>query len=145
MRYFVNTSAGQPIVAGGFTFDFELVGLRGGSWFGILAVEDDSAASALLDAGLTSVGEISFDRYDSEKKKAPQANPSLTSSHLPSQPPPPLPGMAVAERVGSLTPPPQVSDTSRVIESQTLESTDAAPPEEDLLKEVAKSKRRAQT
>jgi len=134
MRYFVNTSAGQPIAAGSFSFDFELIGLRGGSWFGILAVELDSAASALLDLNLPTIGEINQERYDSEKKKELQGNPSLTSFPPPSQPLPIHPAMAVADRVGSLSPPPQVSSQERTIESTTLESADVSPPEEELLR-----------
>lgn len=143
MRFLINTSAGKPLVAGGFTFDFELVGHRGGSWFGILAVED-SAASALLALGLPTIGEITEQAYDSQKKKSPQADQPSRPSAQPWQTTRPRQGQAVAERVGSLIAPLQVSKPSSVIESATLKSAEIHPPEEELLKEVVKSRRTPQ-
>lgn len=143
MRYFINTSAGRPVVASGMTFDFELVGHGGGSWVGILAV-DDSAASALLALNSPTIGEITEESYNSQKKKTPQPSQSSANSVLPWPTPRPLQGMAVAERVGSLTPPLQDSKIAAVIESATLKSAEINPPEEELLKEVVKPKSRPQ-
>lgn len=144
MRYLINTSAGRPLVASGMTFDFELVGHRGGSWFGILAVED-SAASALLALGLPTIGEITEESYNSQKKKSPQAGQPSRHSAQPWQTTKPPQGVAVAERVGSLIAPLPASKPGSVIESATLKSAEIHPPEEELLKEVVKSRPRPQT
>lgn len=141
MRYFINTSTipGRPVTVGDSSFTFEPVGLRGGSWSGILAVEE-SAASILASAGIPTIGEITEERYESEKKKAATSNPSLASL-TPPQDNPSL-QVRVAERAGSLTPPPTVSEPAeRPIESQTLESAEVTPPTEELLKEVTKPKK----
>ncbi len=98
MRYFVNASAAKPVVVGGHSFVFELVGLRGGSWLGILAV-DEPAASILAGALSSTLSEINFERYESLKKKS-SANqgtspawPKQTSTN---------PSLAVADHAGHL-------------------------------------------
>ena len=77
MRYFLSTSAALPVHVGGFAFEFEPVALRGGSWLGVLAVEDDSAASALASSGIGSVSEIDLAKYDGLKKKTMGAQNAL--------------------------------------------------------------------
>ena len=45
-RYFLTTNVSRSFTASGFSFsDFEPVGQRGGSWFGVLAVADEAAAA----------------------------------------------------------------------------------------------------
>lgn len=145
MRYFICTSANRPWILGGVTYVFEPIGLRGGSWLGVLAV-DEPAASTILAAGLPpQISEITQERYDSEKKKvaAEQAR------SMPSAPPPPtgnpLLGV-VAARAGAPTdrrsaePAPAAS---AALASETLETTDQTPPAEPLLEEQARPKKRA--
>lgn len=69
--YFLTVNASRPSTAGGLTFVFEPVSNRGGSWLGVLAVEEDSAASTLRSALPQGVEEITFERYDGLKKKRP--------------------------------------------------------------------------
>lgn len=80
MRYFLTTNASRPHNAGGFAFEFEPVSNRGGSWLGVLAVGEVSAANALAGAlasgELQGVDEITAERYDGLKKK-------LTARRLP--------------------------------------------------------------
>ena len=77
VRYFLNTAAAKPVVAGGYTFEFELVGLRGGSWLGILAV-DEPAASVLAAAHPSNTDEISLEIYNLQKKKVVGYSASIT-------------------------------------------------------------------
>lgn len=100
MRYFLSTAAAKPVSAGGYEFAFELVGLRGGSWLGVLAESDDARGAALAAARTPNVDEIDEATYDSQKKKS-SANPP-NSPAWPNQRPNP-PALAVAERAGSLT------------------------------------------
>ena len=64
-RYFKSLGAGRPITLGGRSFTFEPVEPMGGSWAGVLAVDEESAATILAGAGL----EISEARYNELKKK----------------------------------------------------------------------------
>ena len=128
MRYFLNTSAAKPITAGGMTFEFELVGLRGGSWLGILAVADDAAASVL--AGTPNSEEISLEKYEEIKKKSP-AQPT-TSNSRPAQPLPPSPSFAVADPVGRPTASP-IASPVECLTPVTLLTTSHEPPAEQLL------------
>lgn len=100
-RYFLNTNAQRPFVAVGHEFKFDLVGQRGGSWLGVLAVEDDSIASILAGACPgSSVEEISAEKYESEKKKAGGSSIATLPSLLQ---PRPAPSLAVADPVGPAT------------------------------------------
>ncbi len=128
MRFFLNTSAAKPITAGGMTFEFELVGLRGGSWLGILAVADDAAASIL--AATDNSEEIPEANYEELKKKSPTA--PTTSNSPRAQPQPPSPSFAVAEPVGRPTASPIVSP-STTLTPITLLTTKQEPPVEQLL------------
>lgn len=144
MRYFVCTAANRPWIAGDQTFTFEPIGLRGGSWLGVLAV-DEPAASILAGSGLAQISEISEERYLTEKKKVAQEQ----VLSRPSAPPPPMgnPLMGpVAARAGALTTP--ISETpeakaqaSEVLQSDTLLSTDQTPPPEPLLEDSSRAQR----
>ena len=68
-RYFICTNASRNYAAGGISFPFEPVALRGGSWLGVLAVDEESAANILLSANFEQVAEVNLERYDSLKKK----------------------------------------------------------------------------
>lgn len=139
MRYFVNTSAAKPVTAGGHTFTFELVGLRGGSWLGILAV-DEPAASILAGKISNTISEVAFAQYESLKKNlsANQGNspawPRQTSTN---------PSHAIAEpaalptslRGGSK---PVDHNSTANITAVSLLTTANHPPAEPLLAAVTK-------
>ena len=126
MRYFLKTSVTQPLTLAGFTFEFEPVAIRGGSWFGVLAVEDDSAANALAEYGMD-VGEITQARYESEKKKTIQASLSVPEEQLKQLIEPALPPLAE----------PATSHTNRISDDVAslgeLTTTDQSPPREPLI------------
>lgn len=82
-RYFQSAVTGRPFEAGGRSFIFEPVEPMGGSWLGVLAVDDESAASILS----TSEGawEITQEKFDALKKKRSGA---ATDRGLPPSPSP---------------------------------------------------------
>ncbi len=138
MRYLVSTNASRPVLAVGRSFEFEPVSLRGGTWLGILAVDDESAAGILASAH-DGVDEITFERYDSLKKKL--------TANSPSSPAWPTPlteerGVAVAEPVGRSIAP-TTAKAAPSAQAVSLETTSAQPPFEALLAGVGKTKRRA--
>ena len=141
MRYFLNTTAAKPIVAGGFTFRFELVGLRGGSWLGILAV-DEPAASVLAAARPPNTDEITLEIYEHQKKKQ-----SANLPHSPSwpQPTPQEPALAIADRAGlptSLAASKPVDHNSTAnITAVSLLTTLNSPPAEPLLAQAVGKRR----
>jgi len=138
MRYLVSTNALRPLLAAGRSFEFEPVSLRGGTWLGILAVDDESAAG-ILASSHDGVDEIPFERYDSLKKKLTANSPSS-----PAWPTPPIAerGVAVAEPVGRSIAP-TTAKAAPVAQSVNLKTTTAQPPFEPLLAGVVKTKRRA--
>jgi hypothetical protein len=137
MRYFLNTSAAKPVVAGGETFEFELVGLRGGSWLGILAL-DEPRASVLAAARAPNTDEISEEIYLVQKKKlsVTPSNSSERRTQSSSEP-----ALTVADRVGSLTPPAAskaIAPNSTSITAVSLMMTSNSPPPEPLLSQAPK-------
>lgn len=142
MRYFLNTSAGRPVVAAGQTFEFELVGLRGGSWLGILALEEPGA-SILAAARAVNTDEISEEIYLIQKKKS-SANPP-NSPAWPRQSAT-NPALAIADRAGSPTSPGDFDrapnpatapgggpNSTSGVSAVSLMTTTHAPPDEPLL------------
>lgn len=83
-RYFQTTNASRPYKADGFTFHFEPTAQIGGVWSGALAVEDESAASALAGAKFPQVTELTDEEFAALKKKPSQRSTSLAP--LPRQP-----------------------------------------------------------
>lgn len=138
MRYFICTAANRVYTAGGQPFNFEPVGPRGGSWLGILAVEEP-AASVLAAADIAQIGEISEERYMDEKKKLTELTQTSRPSQVPSQRmgnPLIIPG--VADRVGSLTPPTSAElekKPDEQVDGRVLETTDQQPPVDPVLEE----------
>lgn len=144
MRYFLSINASRPTVAGGFTFTFEPVQNRGGSWLGVLAVEEDSTASTLAGSGAFGVEEISFDRYDGLKKKVSPVTTSTSASPLPRRvrtPGDAVEGVRLVEQrarapgVGNPLIPRREAPAAppTPVESVSLQSTTAQPPSEPLL------------
>lgn len=134
MRYFLTTDAARVYTLGGFSFAFEPVRLQGGSWLGVLAV-DEPAASILASFHPSGTDEISIERYDSLKKKG-------TADQGPGwgRPPRANPALAVADRVGAPIGPTTASpakvpdhNSTAHITAVTLLTTSATPPNEPLL------------
>ena len=138
MRYFLTINASHPYIAGGLTFSFEPVQNRGGSWLGVLSVDDESAASALAAAGLYGVAEIEEERFLSLKKKLTGTPDALNGSPKPQRVRTPA---ANAEGVRLVEPSgrtrgvgnPLIELPAPKVEAVTLQSTSAEPPREALL------------
>jgi len=148
-RYFLTINASHPYIADGLTFSFEPVQNRGGSWLGVLAVEEDSAASALASASLYGVDEITQERYDTLKKKLTGTPIGSSASRLPQRvrtPGASAAGVRLVEPqagtrgVGNpLIPRPA---PVAVAESVSLQTTSAEPPHEALLTDTTLTKKR---
>lgn len=133
-RYFIATNASRGYATEGRTFVFEPVSLRGGSWLGVLALEDDSEASILLSGGFEQVAEVNLARYEDLKKKQAGLPTNSPVSPLP------LPGVAGvvgqssvpgAKAVDLSTDP----NSTAGITSVTLLGRDVTPPHEPLLEQ----------
>lgn len=142
VRYFQSIVTGRPLSVGGRSFIFEPVEPMGGSWTGVLAVDDESAASVLANGG-GSVWEITAQKYDELKKKRSGAgtSPGLGSSQPPRQPPLAIVVAESAERAERPTS--STAEAGRRAEdggqktevgpSVELVTTKAQPPPEPLL------------
>lgn len=141
-RYFQAFVTTRPIEAGGQQFTFERVEPMGGSWLGVLAVDDESAANKLADAGM----EISKERYDSLKKKVTEgaSRPVSALSQMPQPPPVPLEVSANRAAVSgnSGVEQAEVAPARAAIISVDLQTTDRKPPPEPLVDTVEPKKRR---
>lgn len=155
-RYFQAFVTARPIVVDGQSFTFERVEPMGGSWLGVLAVDDPVAANKLAAAGY----EIDQARYDSLKKKVTGAGraPVLPQSRQPQLPPQPLaqsaspaghhgssgdsgPTGAAGLSAESAS---QSTETRAPLASVSLLTTNKKPPTEPLLDTgVRKTRRRA--
>lgn len=110
MRYFKTSNASRQYRAGGSLFSFEPVDQIGGSWLGVLALEE-SDASILAAANLPQVEAITEADYDALKKKPPARSASLQGPLVEQPSPPPRPAaQVVASRA------PQVSEGGGAIE-----------------------------
>ena len=139
-RYFLTINASHPYIAGGLTFVFEPVQNRGGSWLGVLAVEEDSAASALAAAHLFGVEEITDERFENLKKKITGTPSGPSASPRPRRVPTPGAGAEGVRLVEPSGRTPGVGNPliprpapTQVIESVSLQTTTAQPPAEALL------------
>jgi hypothetical protein len=80
LRYFTTRNATRPFKTGGLAFEFEpYEQIGGGSWLGVLAV-DDPAASILTEADFPQVSEIDADAYEAIKKKIQEAQQLLRNN-----------------------------------------------------------------
>jgi hypothetical protein len=76
-RYFTTRNASRPFKAGGLAFEFEpYEQTGGGSWLGVLAVEEP-AASILAGKFTGIIIEIDVDAYEAIKKKIQEARQQL--------------------------------------------------------------------
>lgn len=139
-RYFLSTNASRNYISGGRSFEFEPIALRGGSWFGVLALDEESDANILLSAGFPQVDEIDFATYDAQKKKVETREPSTFQNSLPR--PNPV-GLAVAPVVGQSSAPGGAPDLSKDpnstshLSAVSLMSGSVTPPHEPLLEQPA--------
>lgn len=134
MRYFLTTNASLPVNTPAGSFIFEPVGQRGGSWFGVLAVADDAAASSLV--GALTVDEITEEHFNRVKKKTQHSNYSteFLSNPAPVLPSPPAPDVAPV-----VVPTPTATEIGPSVD---LAVTNDVPPHEPLLEEAPKKKGR---
>lgn len=139
-RYFQSLGAGHAIEIGGRSFIFEPVEPMGGSWVGVLATDEESAANILASANL----EITQEAYDRIKKKVmavtePALGPSRT---LPRPPPQPIVVDAVRaeDRINFTSAKPVVEQPTK---SVVLTTTKLRPPAEPLIDAPPEKKRRA--
>lgn len=134
MRYFLTMLADRPVVAGGKAFNFEPVGNRGGSWLGVLAVDDESDANSLAGSASHTLEEISLEQYE-VKKKALTATPNASPASTRLPPSNPL-DHVVADRAGS-TSPTFVNNggpnSTAGISAVTILTTPRQPPAEAIL------------
>ena len=143
-RYFQSTVTGRPLYVGGRSFIFEPVEPMGGSWLGVLAVDDESSAN-ILAAETVAVWEITADKYESLKKKLQSTATSrdFAPSQTPQLPPQPLVASAgVAERQAASTTDAVKSAPAATVPSVTLATTDKSPPVEPLLESVATKRKK---
>lgn len=139
-RYFITTNAALTFAAGGINFPFEPVAQRGGSWLGVLALDNPSDADILISAGFQQVDEINEARFDSLKKK-PVASPSNSPVWPTNQKPV---GLVVAPVVGQSSghggSPVDLSkdpNSTAMMSSVSLLSGAVTPPHEPLLEQPA--------
>lgn len=135
-RFFVTTNASRTYAAGGINFPFEPVSQRGGSWLGVLALDNETEASILLSAGFPQVAEITEERYQLEKKKLePRQN---SSPVLPTKPVPVagvagVAGQSSVRGVAKGVDPAKDPNSTALLTSVTLLGSRATPPHEPLL------------
>lgn len=141
-RYFQSLGAGRPINLGGRTFIFEPVEPMGGSWAGVLAVDEESAANILASAGL----EIDEARYlELKKKVAGRAQDSTPSRRPPNLPPQPIVVSAsrAEDRIASTSEAATPAPDAKATEDFELATTSAQPPVEAVLMNDAPKRRKS--
>ncbi|HUD74517.1 MAG TPA: hypothetical protein VMQ76_05545 [Terracidiphilus sp.] len=141
-RYFQSPVVGRPLMVGGQPFVFEPCEPMGGSWLGVLALDEPSASvlGAVAAGGTPTVWEITEAQYDKAKKKTQtEANVSRGfPRRLPSPPPSPADAVAAGEATNSQSGgEPGVRDQPSV----TLQYTDQQPPIEPLLQDAGERRR----
>lgn len=144
LRYFTSLVTGRPLEVGGRSFIFEPVTPRGGGWLGVLAVEDESAAS-ILASFPDRVSEISEEQYDVFKKKRSGQATTPVSAQSPTPQPKPQPlvpsVVLAAPRTNSISTEVPAAVSESVETSVSLKVTDKEPPPEPLLDVAPKKKR----
>lgn len=130
-------------MVGDRSFVFEPVEPMGGSWLGVLAVDDESAASYLLANG---IDEISAEQFEALKKKRMGAGTAqgYVPSRTPQLPRQPLEVAAspADRRIDSVSEPAGGSAANR-LGGVTLLTTNKLPPAEPLLEAGAPKRRKA--
>ena len=144
MRYFHTSNASRPYSAGGLAFTFQPTGQIGGSWHGILAVESDSAASALANAAFPQVTEIteeSYKEYDEAQKKTEGKQPFGPLRGLSFKPRHPVAALVAARggqsKSATADDAPATAETPKADTPPVIAVTSAQPPEEPLTHTVS--------
>lgn len=152
-RYFQSHVTGRALVvphpSGDRSFIFEPNEPMGGSWLGVLAVDDESAASVLATS--EAAWEIDQAKYEGLKKKRETPGTAQGSVPSPTPRPPPL-AMAAsaspADRPSSSSSDEARGDTApsgagaKVPPSVSLLTTTRQPPHEPVLELVTPKQRR---
>ena len=147
-RYFGSHVVGRPLETGGRSFIFEPVEPMGGSWLGVLAVDDESAASVLAES--QGAFEITAERFAGLKKKLTTQATGRDSAPLRTPQPPAQPLVGnVAHVVRPGTGPDgsagDVVETKAgvVLASVELLTTALKPPAEPLIDTMGPKRRKA--
>lgn len=86
-KYYLYANATRRFNVLGYIFSFDVVEQFGGSWIGVLQLDDAGAQDALATfAARTGISEITEDEYNAQIKKK---TPSIVYSKSSLQPPPP--------------------------------------------------------
>ncbi len=144
LRYFQSIVTGRPLNVGGRSFIFEPVMPLGGGWLGVLAVDDESAAS-ILAAATDEADEITEEAYNTFKKKRSGrvTQTGFVPSQTPQIKPQPLlpsavPAVSPTASTGTEAPPASPEPAGPNV---SLGVTDAEPPHEPLLEPAIKAKK----
>ncbi len=134
-RYFESLNVGRPFEVGGRSFVFEPSESKGGFWVGVLAVDDESAASILVSV-YPRVWEITAEQYEAKKKRLQPSAPSRArpTSRFSRN------GSAQAAEAEDGSPPPPVEPGSPA-EVYEIRVTAEKPPVEPLLVEHGKRRK----
>lgn len=139
MKFFSTSNASRTYKAGGLVFTFEPVTNIGGSWLGVLALEQSSAdILAGAAASIPQISEITEVEYEELKKKP--SNQGTLSRGFQAPPTPPRPPEA-ARLVGPTAGPVPVSVNKPVAAESgvTLTTKTLAVPDELKLETGAKT------
>lgn len=152
-RYFQSHVTGRALVvshpSGDRSFIFEPIEPMGGSWLGVLAVDDESAASVLATS--EAAWEIGQEKFDALKKKRETPGTAQGFAPSPTPRPPPL------AMEGSANPAGRPSSSSgevaqgdgtanagtKLPPSVTLLTTNKQPPREPVLELLTPKRRKA--
>lgn len=140
-RYFKSSTVSRPVSSGAGSFVFEPSVPMGGSWLGVLAVDEPTASQLAADLP-PSVWEISEEAYNAIKKKAPAMEPDWQPFPQRVKNTAPLVVVAPAERPIAPTKPEEVS-AAIGMQGVSLSTTRAQPPEEALLAAPSEKRRKA--
>lgn len=147
-RYFQSHVTGRPLMVGDRSFIFEPVEPMGGSWLGVLAVDDESAANTL--ARSEAAWEITQEKFDDLKKK--RTGGATPHGFVPSQTPqlPPLRLEAAASPAGprsgsasEAAAPAPGGGAKPAIGTVALLTTNKVPPVEPMLEQPVAKRRKA--
>lgn len=146
-RYFKAFVTGRPLEAGGRSFIFEPVSPMGGGWQGVLAVDDNAAASILAAAdGVTELTEEQFEAI--KKKRGARRVMSPVSGHS-ARLQPELQRLAGSAKAVEAPSPPTAgpeptaaaSSEEPIAASVALKTTAVEPPPEPLLEHTVKRRK----
>lgn len=139
-RYFQSSTVSRAVSCSAGSFIFEPSVPMGGSWLGVLAV-DEPTASKLAAELPEMVWEISEETYNDIKKKAPATEHAWQPLQPRLKSTPPLVAAPPAERPIAATKPEEVAAV--LMNGVSLSTTRAQPPPEPLLEAPSEKRRKA--